>query len=238
VLAFTALGAAAADADEAAKRVVERSNAFRAEQGLKPQQVDEALERAAREFARFMADTGKFGHTADGRPPAERASAAGYDYCMVLENLAYQYRSGGFDSDALSQALVEGWKQSPEHRESLLEPAATQTGVGLAQGKDGRWVAVQMFGRPKSAAIRFSVENRAGHEIEYRAGERPFALPPRAIRTHMVCRPTDLAIALASAADAFTTGVRDGATYTVLGDRVVESDDRGEAARLRARSLP
>lgn len=36
-----------------------------------------------------MAKTGKYGHAADGRKPAERAAAHGYEYCIVRENIAY-----------------------------------------------------------------------------------------------------------------------------------------------------
>jgi uncharacterized protein YkwD len=84
-----------------------------------------------------MARTGKYGHAADGRRPPQRAAAAGYDYCLVAENIAYQYRSSGYESGAkLAAELVEG-----------------------------RYFAVQMLGRPKSAAIRFSVQNRSRESV-------------------------------------------------------------------------
>jgi uncharacterized protein YkwD len=193
-LAFASLCVAAADVEETAQAVVERTNAFRESQRLQPQTADPALAHAARDFARFMATTGKYGHTADGRKPAERAAAQGYEYCIVRENIAYLYRSTGYDTTALARALVEGWKKSPGHRKNMLDPAATQTGVGVAQGKDGRYYGVQVFGRPKSAAIRFSVENRSASKIDYHAGERRFSLPARSVRTHTVCRPLQLII--------------------------------------------
>ena len=218
-LAFTVLAwslafaAPAADLTEAARQVVEATNAFRKAQGREPVSVDPALERAAREFAGFMAKTGKYGHGADGRTPAQRAVAQGYEYCIVLENIAWLYRSSGYGTAALAEALVEGWKGSPEHRRNMLNTAVTQTGVGIAQGEGGRYYAVQMFGRPKSAAIRFSVRNRAGEMIEYRAAGRSFSLAPRATRTHTVCRPPTLRVELSKP---FTARPGNGASYTVV----------------------
>ena len=59
-----------------------------------------------------MANTGNLSHTADGRQPVERATAQGYDHCIVLENIAYSYRSSGYDAPALARDMVEGWKKS------------------------------------------------------------------------------------------------------------------------------
>jgi hypothetical protein len=186
--------------------------------------VNPALAQAARRFARFMADTGKYGHGVDGRAPHERAAAQGYEFCIVSENIAWHYRSSGYEKPAaLAEEFVDGWKRSTEHRENMLDPHVTETGAAVAQGEAGRYFAVQLFGRPKSAAIHFSVHNRSGQNIEYRAGERDFSLPPRAARTHAMCRPTELRIS--SRAKSFAETVRDGARYTVLADKVVSGSD-------------
>jgi hypothetical protein len=202
---------AAVDTAQAASRAVAGTNAFRKSQGLEPVQTDRALETAAQRFARYMAKTGKYGHGADGRRPPERAQAAGYEYCIVSENIAYQYRSSGFASAAaLGEALVEGWKHSPEHRKNMLEPAVTETGVGIARDEGGRYFAVQMFGRPKRAALSFSLLNRSGERVEYRLGGKGYALAPRATRTHTICRPAKLEIG-----DRFRAQAADGARYRV-----------------------
>jgi uncharacterized protein YkwD len=109
------------------------------------------LARTVRDFVDFMARTDRYGHEADGKQPADRARGHGYDYCLVSENIAYQYNSAGFRTAALARDFVEGWKHSPQHRKNMLEPAATQTAVAVARSeKSGRYYAVQMFGRPKS----------------------------------------------------------------------------------------
>lgn len=36
------------------------------------------------------------------------------------------------DADSIAKALVDGWMESPGHRENLLEPAYSVIGVGVA----------------------------------------------------------------------------------------------------------
>ena len=201
----------------AAQQVADSTNEFRRAQELQPVAQSPALAQAAREFAGYMAKTGKYSHTADGRRPMERAAAHGYEHCIVSENIAYLYRSQGYDAASLAHEMVEGWKQSPEHRENMTDPAVTETGVGIARDDKGRWFGVQMFGRPKSAAISFSVRNESGRNIDYRAGERSYSLPPRAQRTHTVCRRLELTI---DAAQPFSARPEDGMRYVVTGQGV------------------
>ena len=152
------------------------------------------LAKAARYFADFMARTDQYSHSADGSEPAGRATKFGYDYCTVAENIAYTFNSQGFGTAELANRFVDGWQNSPEHRRNMLEPNVTDTAVAIAQSaKTGRFYAVQLFGRPKSASIEFKVENRAGVEVEYALDGQTFALPPRVTRTHQGCKPFDLA---------------------------------------------
>src|SRR3954449_6545909 len=48
---------------------------------------------------------------------------------------------------------------------------------------------MQMFGRPKSKAIQFSITNSSDATVKYTIGERTFELGPHYIRTHTRCRP-------------------------------------------------
>ena len=207
---FAPLGAGGADVEQTAKYVMEKTNAFRKAEGLAPVRPDRELTSAAREFARFLAKTGKIGHTADGRQPVERAAAQGYEHCIVSENLAYLYRSSGYEDEPLAADMVEGWKKSPEHRKNMVDGAVTQTGVAIARDQAGRYFGVQMFGRPRSEAIRFNVRNEAGRDVAYRMGDRQFNLPARTAREHALCRPVELII------QSFRARPRDGATYAVV----------------------
>ena len=66
-------------------------------------------------------------------------------------------------------------------------------GVAVARSdKTGYYYAVQMFGRPKSLAVRFTIANDSDAAAEYRLGEQTFTLSPRYTRTHTRCRPPEV----------------------------------------------
>lgn len=177
--------------------MIEGSNAFRRSHKLPAVEPNAKLSRAARDFAEYMAKSDRLAHDADGSQPADRAKRHGYDYCMVAENIGYQYRSDGFKSlNQLAAGFVTGWENSPEHRKNMLDREATETGVGLARSaKTGRYYAVQLFGRPASRSLKFSVANESSRSVEYRIGDERYALPPRSIRTHDVCTQDSFSLA-------------------------------------------
>jgi hypothetical protein len=77
----------------------------------------------------------------------------------------------------------------------MLDAAVTETGVAVAQSPNtGYWYAVQMFGRPKSMAIEFTITNRSSASVSYTIDERTFELPPRYSRTHTQCRESNVDI--------------------------------------------
>ena len=175
------------------KAIVARTNALRKDEGREPVAVNTALAETARTFAEFMAKNDLYGHTANGKTPPERAKINGYDYCIVLENIAYAFDSRGFSNDKLTDDFVTGWKNSPGHRRNMLDRDATETGVGVARSeKTGHYYAVQVFGRPKSAAIAFTVANKSGAEVKYSVGDAAYTLPARYSRTHTICRPAEV----------------------------------------------
>lgn len=152
VLLLVAGAARAADIPAVERAIVEGTNRFRHEQGVGAVRPDSTLDRTAREFAAYLARTDRFDHEADGRTPAIRARAHGYDYCLVAENIAYQFDSRGFSTSALAQGLVQGWKDSPGHRRNMLDARVIDTGVAVVQSRhSGRFYAVQMFGRRRAA---------------------------------------------------------------------------------------
>jgi uncharacterized protein YkwD len=188
---------ARADVEKVTAQIVERTNAFRKEEGRAKVEVNQKLSKAAHYFADFMARNDRYGHSADGNQPAGRAKKYGYDYCIVLENIAYQYNSKDFETEALAKAFVEAWKKSPGHRKNMLDPDVTHTGVAVARSeKTGFYYAVQMFGRPHSLAIEFEISNRTEAEVSYRIGEETFRLFPRYTRTHTRCRPPVVTVEL------------------------------------------
>ena len=137
-----------ADVNGAQARILDRTNQFRREQGLSPVARNENLQASAESFARFMAKTGKYGHDADGSTAGKRARAAGYAWCEISENIAYQFDSKGFETEALADKVLEGWKKSPGHRANILDRAAVDTAIAVARNeRTGYYYSVQMFGR-------------------------------------------------------------------------------------------
>ncbi len=177
------------NADQVAEIIIDRTNAFRTEQGLSPVKTNPKLMDTARYFSDYMARTDRYGHQADDQRPSQRASNHDYHFCIVAENIAYQYSSAGFETERLANRLVEGWKNSPEHRENMLDPDVRDTGVAVAHSSEtGHWYAVQLFGLPKSAATEFRIANQSETDIRYSIGDKTFKLPPNYARTHMRCR--------------------------------------------------
>ena len=190
-LAMVAMAGRAAetpDLEEAARRVVEGTNALRRAEDCGALKTDAKLQATARGFAEWMAKHDEYGHEADGKLPRDRARTKGYEDCMVAENIAYQMSSKGFTTAELARRLVEGWKGSSGHRRNMVDPDAVDTAVAIARSADSdRYYAVQMFGRPRSMRTRFEVRNESHEPLAYRVGERSFTLGGRSTRAHEVC---------------------------------------------------
>jgi uncharacterized protein YkwD len=187
--------AAAAEVDRVEKLIVEKTNHFRKEEGLGAVRPNSALDKAAGQFAAYMARTGRYGHEADGREPSQRAKAGGYDYCLISENISYQYSSADFATAELAARYVDGWKSSPGHRKNMREPHVLDIGVGVARGsKAGTYYAVQMFGRPRSEGVDFRIRNPGRDSVRYVLGAEKFTLPGGTERSHRLCHAEDLAL--------------------------------------------
>jgi uncharacterized protein YkwD len=207
------------DLQAAAQLIVHRTNAFRQAEGRKPVTSNAKLTETARDFAEFMARTGKYGHEADGHTPAERVQKRGYEFCLVAENIAYRYNSTGFKTAELGNGFFESWKNSPGHRRNMLDPDMTETGVALARSeKTGYYYGVQLFGRPSSERIEFKMTNATDATVEYTVGSEKFTLPPRYIRTHQVCRPPEVKVTGASGQKEQTVQPANGERYVVRKD--------------------
>ncbi len=202
-------------AEQVEQRVITLTNEFRTQRGLAPVQAEARLTETARYFAGYLANADKLDHDADGATPAERVKKRGYNYCVVAENLAAEYSSAGFTTDALSLNLVNGWRESPTHRENMLQPDVTQIGVGLARSaKDGEYFAVQVFARPISQILKFRVTNRSNAAVRYDYRKRSVTLAAKQTRTHESCVNGDLK--LDAAGQDITVRPKDGGRYVIV----------------------
>jgi len=201
------------------RAVIEQTNRFRVSEGLPALREAPRLGRAAQDFANFMARTDRYGHEADGRTPAQRAGAQGYDFCLVAENIAYEFSSEGFGAGELAQHFVHGWENSPPHRANMLDAAATEIGVAVAQSRETRrYYAVQMFGRTLAEASRFKLSNTSPSNVSYTLDGERYSLPPRTTRTHSTCRPPRVEVQLPGRREPVLLQPADGQRYVVAPD--------------------
>jgi len=170
--------------------ILHETNSFRYQKGLGGLKRNDLLDRAARKFARYLAQSGKFSHTADGRKPAQRIAATGYKYCQVAENLARHSRSVGFAAQELAKLAVNGWKNSPGHRRNMMQANVTEIGVGVAKTSgQHRYLSVQLFGRPQSLRYTFEIRNESRQRIKYTFSKRQSDIPGRTSIKMTVCVP-------------------------------------------------
>lgn len=184
------------DIAKAEVAIVEMTNAFRRENGAGEVKREPTLDRAAQQYADFLAKSGLFSHEADGRRAADRIKAAGYEACASAENLSSLQRANGFETAELAVRVVDGWKTSPGHRRNLLMEAATETGIAVVKAKAAeKYVSVQLFGRPLSLQYEFKVANEGGRAVNYTFGGERVSIAPRETITHTACAPGDVAFA-------------------------------------------
>lgn len=211
----------------AEQRIIDMANELRVRHGAPPLRVNEQLAQAAHYFAYYMAETGEYGHDADGARPADRAHNYGYEYCIVAENIAYFETAIEPDSEELAERLHQAWVDSPEHRDNLLDPELAEIGVALARsGATGGWYAVQKFGRPRSMQVEFTLNNSTNEQVSYVIAERVYELPAGFSRRHFRCRGGELRL---GDEEAVSMQYASGAGYRVVqrGDSLaIEQVDR------------
>lgn len=175
--------------------IVQQTNDFRKKHQLQTIETDARLQKTAFSFAKYMARTDRYGHRADGRSPTERARAEEYPLCLIAENIAYYFATEGFQTEELATQAVDGWINSPPHRRNMLREHVAETGVAVAQSEQtGVFYAVQLFGRPRSKAIKFKIHNTIRKTVSYQLGDKVFTLPSRYTRTHEMCVPRTLSL--------------------------------------------
>ena len=212
---------------DAEKAIVKMTNDFRSSSGFKQLTTSKPLHTAATKFARFMLAEEKYGHQADGRRPAQRAEDAGYDYCVIRENIAYIVDPKHPDSSTIASDFFNGWKTSEGHRENMLGEHLEETAVAVASDNGKTFYAVQLFGRPASAKFKVDIENRtdASQVLLFRTEDSrdEITIPPRTVLTLSRCIPTT--ISLESGNDRMT--VTDSGKLTIA----VSTDDKVRLAK-------
>ncbi len=149
--AIGAIGLARADDEsEFARRIFSRINQIREQNAAEPLQWSDAIANCAAQQSVRKAELRFPGHYDPERGGVgERLHTAGIAWARCGENI---FMEKGWD-DPVNFAVVFWW-YSPSHQANLLNPAYTETGVGLAQGLDRTWWITQIFVRGLSAIPR------------------------------------------------------------------------------------
>jgi uncharacterized protein YkwD len=110
--------------DPEVQRFVELMNDYRVSAGCEPLGWRSDVAEIARAHSADMVERDFFAHTnPDGASPFDRLRAAGIDYSLAAENIAYGYPT--------AEDVLEGWLGSQGHRDNIERCSLTQHGVGL-----------------------------------------------------------------------------------------------------------
>ncbi|MEU7904654.1 CAP domain-containing protein [Actinoplanes sp. NPDC049118] len=124
------------------QRALDMVNQYRRRAGCDDVTVDRRLILAANRHAADMARRGYFAHEdTRGDRAGERVEDAGYRWRRFGENIARGQES--------VYEVVEGWMDSPAHRENILDCGLHQVGLGLAFAGDRTSYWVQDFATPQ-----------------------------------------------------------------------------------------
>lgn len=128
------------------QKLLESTNASRRENGAEPLELNNQLRFAAQAKAEHMAQNNYWSHTTpDGQQPWVFIDETQYSYVKAGENLAYGFLT--------SEQTINGWMNSPSHRDNMLDTSFQHVGFGFAnatgyQGSDAETIVVAMYAQP------------------------------------------------------------------------------------------
>ncbi|WP_431802777.1 CAP domain-containing protein [Halobacillus andaensis] len=134
----------AKDPSEFEQEVVTLVNEERAKEDLPPLEMYDRLSDLARLKSQDMADNDYFDHTSPTYgTPFEMMDQYDFTYWSAGENIAAGQRS--------PEQVVEGWMNSPGHRENIMKEDFTHIGVGYVEESGDRYGTywTQMFMAPR-----------------------------------------------------------------------------------------
>jgi uncharacterized protein YkwD len=123
----------------------DKINELRGKRDLLPLARNEKLDAAAQKHAENMAKQEKCSHELDGNRSKDRVLMEGYQASVVGENVA----QAPVGSNKSAAAVVDAWRYSPGHYKNIMLEVVTETGIGVAKSKSGKWYYCQVFAAPK-----------------------------------------------------------------------------------------
>jgi hypothetical protein len=127
------------------------TNAARSANGLASLVENTRLDQAASARLASMQSQHYFGHTQpDGTSFGEAATAAGYSWRSIAENLACGYTA--------PQAIVDAWMASPGHRANMLTSSYREVGFAMGTGdclgQSGMMISVAIYAVSQSGVAQ------------------------------------------------------------------------------------
>jgi len=125
-----------------AAEIISITNVYRQSAGLLPLTPDPKLDQAALIKATTMLATHSWSHTFQSHTPWEYLEKVDYQYQYAGENLARNFTS--------ATDVVEAWMNSESHKQNLLNPHYTQTGVAVVPdpNNENQLLIVQYLATP------------------------------------------------------------------------------------------
>jgi len=156
------------DESELERKVHDKTNQYRTQNGLQPLVWDDSLSDVARNHSKDMALRNYFSHdTPEGKDPTYRANLHGYKcekivghlmYIGIAENIFQNnlahtiwYTAGIPTShdwnsiDDIAQSTVDGWMNSLGHRKNILSETFDRQGIGVEIAQNGKVYITQNF---------------------------------------------------------------------------------------------
>lgn len=128
-------------------RVVGQINALRANSGAGPLAANPMLDMASKAHARDMAAQNRAWHFgSDGSSPLDRARRQGFSGHLIGENISETYEN--------DITTLNSWMQNRDTRDVVMDPRATELGIGWFQEPSGKiwWVMLTAGGAGGGAA--------------------------------------------------------------------------------------
>jgi uncharacterized protein YkwD len=138
-----AFGQHAPEGEAIERQILEEVNAARAQRGVAALRADSALTSAARAHSCDMARAGRLSHRIAAGGLADRMKRSGQAFARAGENIAVV-------SAHPVQTALRTWLESPPHRDNILRPEFSRTGVGACRGGTAYYLT-QIFLQPASA---------------------------------------------------------------------------------------
>lgn len=125
---------------------LEAVNLVRSEQGLRPLVMSAALNAASDTHASDMSDQRRaWDYGSDRSSPQSRAQRAGFVGRVTGENVAETF--------VMNQEILRVWLADTRSRAAILNPDATDFGIGWHQDPDGRIWWVQMTAAARATSF-------------------------------------------------------------------------------------